>query len=66
MFLELRQKRRNLLGRQPTERSSEPPEEDDDAGLLLPQLLEGGRHLGHGVRELNVSDLGGIHSPDYY
>ena len=66
MFLKLRQKRRNLFGRQPTERSSEPPEEDDDAGLLLPQLLEGGGHLGHGVRELNVRDLGGIHSPDYY
>ena len=65
MFLELRQKRRNLFGRQPTERSSEPSEEDDDAGLLLPQLLEGGRRLGHGVRELNVSDLGGIHNPDY-
>ena len=65
MFLELWQKRRNLLGRQPTEGSSEPTEEDDDAGLLLPQLLEGGRLLGHGIRELNVRNLGGIHSLDY-
>ena len=64
MFLKLRQKRRNLFGRQPTEGSPEPPEEDDDTGLILPQLLEGGRHLGHGIRELDVRDLSGIHSPE--
>ena len=63
MFLELRQKRRNLFGRQPTEGSPEPTEEDDHTGLVLPQLLEGGGLLGHGIRELDVRDFGGIHSP---
>ena len=61
MFLELGKDRGYLLGRQPTEGSPEPPEEDDDAGLVPPQLLEGGHLLGGGVGQLALGDGGRVH-----
>ena len=61
MFLELGKDRGYLLGRQPTEGSPEPPEEDDDAGLVPPQLLEGGHLLGAGLGQLALGDGGRVH-----
>ena len=61
MLLQLRQKRGDLFSRQPTERSAKPPEEDDDTGLISPQLLKGGLLLGDGMGELHTSNVGRIH-----
>ena len=61
MLLKLRQERRNLLGRQPAERSSKSSEEDDDTGLILPQLLECCDLLGGRVCQLTVCNLVRIH-----
>ena len=61
MLLQLWQNRRNLLCRQPTERSSKPPEEEDDTGLLLPQLLEAGLVLGYSLGQHHLGDGGWIH-----
>ena len=61
MLLKLRQKRRNLLGRQPAERSSKSSEEDDDTGLIFPQFLECCHLLGHGVGQFSISYLHRIH-----
>lgn len=57
VLLELGQNRRDLLCRQPAERSSKPPEEDDDTGLILPDVLEGCLVLGDRVHQLNVGYL---------
>ena len=61
VLFELRQDRGDLPGRHPTERSAKPPEEDDDAGLILPELLEGGLVLADSVAHLHLGDGGRIH-----
>ena len=61
MFLELGKDRGYLLARQPTEGSPDPPEEDDDAGLVPPQILEGGHLLGAGLGQLALGDGGRVH-----
>ena len=61
MLLQLGQKRRDLFSRQPTERSSEPPEEDDDTGLVFPQLLKGCFLLGDSVGQFHASNTSRIH-----
>ena len=62
MLLQLGQKRGDLFSRQPTERSAKPPEEDDDAGLVSPQLLKGGLLLGDGMGQLYTSNACRIHN----
>ena len=62
VLLQLGQKRRDLFSRQPTERSSKPPEEDDDTGLVFPQLLKGGLLLADSMGQLHTSNTGRIHS----
>ena len=62
VLLQLGQKRRDLFSRQPTERSSEPPEEDDDAGLVSPQLLKGCLLLGDGMGQLHTTNSSRIHT----
>ena len=62
MLLQLGQKRGDLFSRQPTERSSKPPEEDDDTGLISPQLLKGGLLLADGMGQLHTSNACRIHN----
>jgi len=61
VLLELGQNRRNLFCRQPTEGSSKPPEEDNDTGLVGPQL--GKRDLGpiRGRDQTHLSNTGWVH-----
>ena len=62
ILLQLRIERGNLSSRQPAQRSAKPPEEDDDAGLVSPQLLKGGLLLGDGMGQLYTSNACRIHN----
>ena len=62
VLLQLGQKRRDLFSRQPAERSSEPPEKNDDTGLVSPQLLEGCLLLADSVGQLDPSNSCRVHN----
>ena len=61
ILLQLRIERGNLSSRQPAQRSAKPPEEDDDTGLVPPNLPEPGHLLRDGINQLNVSNASRLH-----
>lgn len=61
VLLKLGQNRRDLFCRQPTEGSSKPPEENDDTGLVCPELSKSDLGPIGGGDQTHLSNTGWVH-----